>query len=246
MKQKGNALMNEFYLDDLGIRLHCKLDRPAEEPSPLCIVIHGLTGHMEEPHIVGVARAMNEVGIATLRAELYGHGLSGGAFEDHDMDKWLHNLETVLAYVDTLDFVTDLYLCGHSQGGLATILFAGRHPDRFTAILPLAPAIIIPKLAKRFAFEDLPSRMPFHDQYVGASYLRSAWNLDVDAAIDAYKGPVLLVQGTADQTVDPEDTVSAADRYTNATLAPIDGDSHCFDYHLDEVLETIKKYLSDR
>ncbi|MBQ3328046.1 MAG: feruloyl esterase, partial [Clostridia bacterium] len=57
----------EFYLNDDGIRLHAKLDRPdAPEKCPLCIVIHGLTGNMEERQNVAVSRAMNELGIATL------------------------------------------------------------------------------------------------------------------------------------------------------------------------------------
>lgn len=65
----------EFYINDDGIKLHAKLDFPAEEKDkyPLVIVIHGFTGHMEEEHIVGVSRAMNEIGFATLRAEMYGH-----------------------------------------------------------------------------------------------------------------------------------------------------------------------------
>ena len=86
----------EFYLTDDGIRLHAKLDRPEGlEKTPLCIVVHGLTGHMEEPHLCAVSETMNDLGIATLRVELYGHGQSDGAFEDHDLAKWLHNLDTV-------------------------------------------------------------------------------------------------------------------------------------------------------
>ena len=46
--------MKEFYIDSDGIRLHAKLDRVNEnEQGPLCILIHGFTGHMEEEHIYG-------------------------------------------------------------------------------------------------------------------------------------------------------------------------------------------------
>ena len=62
----------EFYLTDDGIRLHAKLDRPEGlEKTPLCIIVHGLTGYMEEEHIVAISAAMNDLGIATLRVELY-------------------------------------------------------------------------------------------------------------------------------------------------------------------------------
>ena len=45
--------MEEFYIDCDGIRLHSKLDKPqGKDKCPLCILIHGFSGHMEEPHII--------------------------------------------------------------------------------------------------------------------------------------------------------------------------------------------------
>ena len=76
--------MEEMELWDDGIRLHVKIDFPKAEAAggkyPMCIVLHGFTGDMEERHIVAVQEAMNEIGMATLRVELYGHGSSGGEF----------------------------------------------------------------------------------------------------------------------------------------------------------------------
>ena len=54
--------MKEFFIDSDGIKLHAKLDRPDESAQgPLCILVHGFTGHMEEPHIVAMQQAMNEL-----------------------------------------------------------------------------------------------------------------------------------------------------------------------------------------
>lgn len=235
---------NEFYLEDLGVPLHAKLDRPEGlERCPLCIVIHGLTGNMEERQIVAVSRAINELGIATLRVELYGHGQSGGDFEFHTIEKWLHNIDTVTDYAKSLDFVTKLYLCGHSQGGLAVILAAGRRPDDYDALIPLSPAIMIPRLAKEFPDDEVPEAFYFHDLRIDREYILANRAQDVDAAIRAYKGPVLLVQGTADTTVVPQDAIDAAEAYDNATLAVIEGDTHCYDYHLDEVTAAVKAFV---
>lgn len=235
----------EFYLTDDGIRLHAKLDRPEGlEKTPLCIIVHGLTGHMEEPHLCAVSETMNDLGIATLRVELYGHGQSDGAFEDHDLAKWLHNLDTVTDYAKSLDFVTDLYLCGHSQGGLAVVIQAGRRPEEYKAILPLAPALMIPRLAKQFPEDEIPDCFYFHEQRIAQGYILANRALDVDAAIRNYHGPVLLVQGMADTTIVPQDTVDAAKVYENATLVTIDGDTHCFDYHLDKVVEAVKEFMA--
>ena len=62
--------MEEFYIDCDGIRLHSKLDKPqGKDKCPLCILIHGFTGHMEEPHIIAAQKAMNDAGVAVLRVE---------------------------------------------------------------------------------------------------------------------------------------------------------------------------------
>ena len=67
--------MKEFYIDSDGTRLHAKLDWPAGvaegvDKCPLCILIHGFTGHMEEDHIIAAQKAMNEAGVAVLRVEI--------------------------------------------------------------------------------------------------------------------------------------------------------------------------------
>ena len=73
----------EYCLQDDGISIHAKLDFPQDREDkklPLLILIHGFTGHMEEEHLLAVVRAANEAGFAVLRAEMYGHGESGGSF----------------------------------------------------------------------------------------------------------------------------------------------------------------------
>ena len=141
--------MKEFYIDNDGIKLHAKLEMPeGKEKCPLVIVVHGYTGDMEEAHIAGAANAAVECGFAALRVEMYGHGKSGGAFKDHTLYKWVTNMLAVVDYVRSYDFLTDLYLCGHSQGGLLVMLIAGMCPDRFKAIIPMSPAWMIPEYAR--------------------------------------------------------------------------------------------------
>lgn len=251
-EQKINMLpCREFCIQDDGVPLHAKLDVPTgQDKCPLVIVLHGFTGHMEERHITAVSEAMNALGFATLRAELYGHGQSGGKFEDHNLFKWLNNVLAVTNYAKSLDFVTDLYLCGHSQGGLTTMLAAGMMPEAFKAIIPLSPALAILRGAREgmllgisFDPAHIPERFEFDGRQLRGDYVRVAQMLYVDDAIRRYHGQVLLVHGDADETVPLADTAEAAAKYENARLAVIPGDTHCYDYHLEAVLAAIKSFL---
>ncbi len=134
----------EFYFPSGGIRLHCKLDLPGDEAGsrfPLVLVIPGLTGHMEEPHITAIADALPLSGYACLRAELYGHGMSGGSFHDHNLFLWALEIMDLIDYVRKMDSVSEIYLCGHSQGGTAAVLGAGLKPDALDGLILLAPAM---------------------------------------------------------------------------------------------------------
>lgn len=244
--------MQEFFIPCDGIKLHAKLDKPEGlAKCPLAIVIHGFTGHMEERHIVAVSQAMNQVGVATLRVEMYGHGQSEGKFEDHTLYKWVTGALAVVDYAKTLDFVTGLYLCGHSQGGLLTMLVGGMKRDDFKAIIPLSPAWMIPDGARQgtllgqgFDPEHIPDMLEAGPLRLNGNYIRVAQTIHVEDEIQRYTGPVLIVQGDADEAVPLSYAQRAAELYANARLVVVPGDTHCFDRHLEIMTEAVKDFLT--
>lgn len=257
MTQQTDPMHREFFLKDDGTALHAKLDMPdgyenrADRRCPLVIVIHGFTGHMEERHITAVASTLNEIGFATLRAEMYGHGNSQGTFHDHTLYKWISNALCVIDYARSLDFVTDLYLCGHSQGGLLVMLAAAMKHDVIRAVIPLSPAAMIPEgarhgilLGRPFDADRIPEELVIDEEKtLGGNYLRVAQTIHVEDAIDRYQGPVLIIHGDQDEAVPVEVGIEAARRYKNAKLALIPGDDHCYDYHLDLVLDALREWM---
>jgi len=243
-----------MYIIDDGLRLNAKLDLPEGmgEKCPLVVVIHGFTGHIEEEHIVAVSNAMNDIGFATLRVDMYGHGHSDGEFRNHTLYKWLTNALTAIDYARGLDFVTDVYLCGHSQGGLTVMLAAALKHDVIRGLIPLSPASMIPEYAREGRILDVtfdPEHIPevlygWDERELSGNYLRVAQTLHVDEAIARYTGPVLIVHGDEDETVPVEYAIRDADAYANAKLVLIPGDDHCYTRHLDRVVEAIKTWLS--
>ena len=242
-----------MYIMDDEIRLHAELEMPENHPErcPLVIVIHGFTGHMEERHILAVSHTFNELGCATLRVEMYGHGSSGGSFHDHTLYKWISNALTVIDYARGLNFVTDIYLCGHSQGGLLVMLAAAMKRDVIKAVIPMSPAAMIPEAARRgellgqrFDPDHIPDELDSWDnKTLGGNYIRVAQTIRVEDAIDHYEGPVLIVHGDADEAVPLACGEAAAKRYKNGKLVIIPGDTHCYDYHLDQVTQAIAAWM---
>ncbi len=207
-----------MYIDCDGIKLNAYLDMPKNpaEKCPLCIIIHGFTGHSEERHIVAVQEALNEIGVATLRADMYGHGKSDGKFEDHTLFKWLTNILAVVDYARSLDFVTDLYMAGHSQGGLAVMLAAAMERDRIKALIPLSPAAMIPEIARtgellgiKFDPEHIPDELDAWDgRKLKGNYARVAQTIRVEDYVEKYTKPVLIVHGDRDEAVPYETSVA--------------------------------------
>ena len=240
-------------LTDDGINLHTRLDMPHSHNGkcPLVIVIHGFTGHMEERLITATAETFNDLGYATLRVDMYGHGRSGGQFRNHTLFKWMTNAMTVIDYARTLDFVTDLYLCGHSQGGLTVMLAAALKQDVIRGIIPMSPAVTIPEDARRgnvlgleFDPDHIPEEVSFPNGFVlSGNHIRVSQMIRVEDAIDRYTGPVLLIHGEMDETIPVQASVDAAERYQNAQLVIIPGETHCYDCHLDEVQAAIRQWM---
>ena len=243
--------MKEFFIDCDGIPVHAKLDYPdGVERGPLCILIPGFTGHMEEDHIIAAQKAINDAGVIVLRAEMYGHGGSGGEFRNHTLYKWVTNALAVVNYAKGLEFVTDLYLCGHSQGGLLTMLVGGMCADDLKAIIPLSPAWMIPEYSRAGKLHDIsfdpkhiPEKIASDTWELSGDYIRVAQTIHPEDEIARYEGPVYIIHGDADEAVPFSYGKKASELYKNATLIPIHGADHCYVGYLDEFSNALKDFF---
>ena len=240
-----------MFINDDGVQLSAELEKPeSHDKSPLVILLHGFTSAKGRPHNILAAAAMREAGYATLRFDLYGHGESGGEFRNHTLYKWISNTMAVIDYARELGYM-DLYLSGHSQGGLVAALAAGMEADRIKGLILRAPAFMIPQAARNgsllgytFDPEHLPDSMTvIKGLELDGNYIRVAQTIHAEEAADRYKGPVLILHGDEDDTVPLEDSRRMAERYQNCELAVISGETHHFDQHPDQMKKIIKNWM---
>ena len=239
---------------DDSVRLVGILERPSAEPGPLVLVLHGFTSSKDRLHTIAACEAMREAGFATLRFDLYGHGESGGEFRKHTLHKWISNTLAVMDWAERQDFVTELWLSGHSQGGLTAALVAGTAPERVRGLILRAPAFMIPRCAREgemlgvcFDPSQIPESFPtIKGLTLEADYIRSAQAIRVEEAIDAFPGPVLLLHGEADDVVPFRDVETAAGRYRSCKLVLIPGETHHFDQAREQMKSVIRDWLSQQ
>ena len=245
----------ELYINCDGLKVHAKIEFPKDQKDkmPVLVLIPGFTGHIEEDHIIGVSGAATEAGYVCLRAELYGHGKSDGDFYDHTLYLWLQEAIRVINYAAELPYAEKVLLAGHSQGGLLSVLAAGVMADKLSALLPLAPALNIPADATKgnilgvtFDNDNIPEFIQSDEWKLSSNYIRVARMLPLESAINNFKKPVLIVHGTEDEAVPYEYGKDLSTKYKNAQLISIEGDNHCYNYHLDEVKAAVKTFLIEQ
>lgn len=255
-KEKASPECNgtaEWIIDD-GIRLSAVLEKPADSDGRrIVILLHGFTSAKDRPHTIRAAEAMREAGYATLRFDLYGHGESGGEFRKHTLYKWISNTITVIDYVRGLGY-TEIYLSGHSQGGLVAALAAGMEAERISGLILRAPAFMIPQCARDgnmlgrvFDPDHIPDEVPvIKGLTLEGNYVRVAQTIHVEDAADRYKGPVLILHGDEDDTVPLAESQKTARRYSDCTVVVMKGETHHFDRHPEEMKEMIRGWLKER
>lgn len=243
-----------MYIDDDGIRLSAVLEKPENaDRCPLVILLHGFTSAKDRPHNLLAAAAMREAGFATLRFDLYGHGESGGEFRKHTLYKWISNTMAVIDHVRELGY-TELYLSGHSQGGLVAALTAAMEPDRVRGLILRAPAFIIPQmtregsvLGQQFDPAHIPDSVTvIKGLTLDGNYIRVAQAIRVEDAVDRFANPVLIMYGDEDDVIPPDSCRLMAQRYRNCETAVIAGETHHFDRHPAQMQDVIRSWLAKR
>ena len=239
-------------IHDDGIELSAVLEVPENHNGHrLVILLHGFTSAKERPHNLRAAFAMREAGFATLRFDLYGHGESGGAFKNHTLYKWISNTMAVINWALEHGY-DDLYLSGHSQGGLVAALVAGMEADRIHGLILRAPAFMIPQgardglmLGRSFDPEYIPDEVDvIKGLKLSGDYLRVAQTIRAEDAADRFKGPVLILHGDQDDTVPPDDSRRFSERYACCDLMVLPGETHHFDQDPERMEDLIREWLN--
>ena len=209
----------------------------AEAPTPVVVMCHGFTGHKVESHriFVKTARALAQSGLAALRFDFRGSGDSAGEFDEMTVEGEVRDALAALTFARR-EVGRPVALLGLSLGGLVATLAAQRDGD-VAALVLWAPVAHPERLARRMGLKDggvqplqWQGRYDLGGHLVGRAFVEDLMRHDPLAAARTYRGPALVIHGTADEAVPPEDGEAylAAFAGPDKTLRRVDGADHTF------------------
>ncbi len=241
-----------------GLSLRGDLIRPNSQKSPVAVIFHGLManrGKDKSYMFCKMADALINAGIAVVKFDFDGHGESDGDFSDMNVYSEILDAAKIIDYVRALDFVTDIYIVGHSQGALVGGMTAGYYREYVKKLVMLAPAASLKDDALKGSCFGISYDIYNTPEYitmtnvenqkfnVGGLYFRLARTLPVYETTSMFEGETLIIHGSNDEAV----SLSGAKKYTeymkNAVLEIIEGETHGFELSLDKTVDRIVEFL---
>ena len=227
--------MATITLERDGLQLVGTREEPFGEIYDMAIIFHGFTANRNTSLLKEITNSLLDENIASVRFDFNGHGDSDGKFENMTVLNEIEDANDILNYVKTDPHVRNIYLVGHSQGGVVASMLAGLYPDLIKKVVLLAPAATLKSDALEgntqgvtYNPDHIPDRLPFKDLTLGGFYLRIAQQLPIYEVSAQFTKPVCLIHGTDDTVVSPNASKKYDQIYQNSTLHLIEGADHCF------------------
>lgn len=221
--------------DKHGIAAYAFL--PAADCRYIIIVCHGFRGTKENGgKIFGFAERLNQLGLGVYAFDFLGSGESDGEFAQVTLAGQAEDLVRVIDYVDAIHHLP-VILLGRSFGGSTVITAAGGDARVAGCILWSTPAKLKDTFAAMLgeAYQELEAgqEICFSDEggmfWIGPELIKDFNGHDMNEYLSLLgERPVLIIQGMADETVEPLNAELIHAHCTNADLVLIEGADHRF------------------
>ena len=203
--------MTEFTVERGVLNLYGVLKKPNLEKCPVIIMHHGFGGCIrngEDNIFTAISERLLKSGIASVRFDFGGRGRSGVEYKNVNLLTEINDAIAVLEYVKNLDFVTEVYILGHSQGGVVGGIVAGYYTDVVKKLVLLAPAAVLKEDAQsgrcfdaNYDTNHIPDTVTVCGKKMGGHFFRIAKSLPIYELTGQFTNPVLIVGGMQDKVV---------------------------------------------
>lgn len=192
-----------------------------------CVVFfHGFTGNKTETNrmFVHITDAFKNIKMSSIRLDWFGHGESDLDLSEITMNLLLKQAKFILDYAKSK--YKHIILLGFSMGGAIAINSLEANPEK---LILISPAINMGDLSHLFyrmnelIDEDISD---LHGLKLSKAFVDSFDLLKKFEPFEVYKNPVLLIQGSVDQSVPLEGSQVLSEKIDNCTFHTFEGADH--------------------
>lgn len=228
------------------------------------IVSHGFTG--DYTCMANECNEFAKMGYVVFSFSFCGGGVtaegvgvkSEGKTTDMSISTEVADLLAVKAFAASCPFVDmdNLILAGVSQGGFVSGMAAAKCGNAIKKLIMIYPALCIPDHARRGCLgggcydpENVPETIDCGVTVLGKTFHEEAARMEPYLELSAYQGPVLILQGLADEIVNYSYAIRAKESYRKGQcrLQLIRNLGHGLDAgQLESVFASIRQFLAER
>jgi len=233
----------------------------AEKQKGLVFVVHGLGGTKGEQHIQTFAQTFRKKEFTVIRFDTTNtFGESDGIYEDATLTQHYADLEDVIVWATSQNWYQEpFYLVGHSFGGIASILYTEKHPEKIKALAPIS-TVISGKLSLQTPQfrddwkdweqtgwrQDKSESVPGRTKRLPWSHMADRLTYDILPEATKLTMPVLCIVGDQDKGTPPEHQELLYEKLPGEKeLHIIQGAPHTFkdQSHLAQIKAIFEKWI---
>ncbi len=237
----------ECFVDNQKIYALAYIPDTIDENYPTVIISHGLS--LNHTTMKPYAEKLLKHDIASIIYDFRGGGYdckSDGKISDMSLFTEVADLNAIIDLALKCDFVdnSQLYLAGHSQGGLVSCLVAPDRIDDIQSLFLFAPAFVIPDDVKNIVNMRQKSVMTLMPEHLKDTYINAVKSINLYDDITGFTKDVYIFHGNKDQRVPISYAKKANDSYKNCQLIVYDDEHRFSDSTKDLVVKKIADVIS--
>ncbi len=222
----------ECSVNDQELYVEAYIPDTDDENYPTVIISHGLS--LDHTFMKEYAQKLLKHNIASILFDFRGGGYdskSDGKISDMSILTEIDDMNAVIDLALSCDFVDkdQIYLAGHSQGGLVSTLVAPKRVDQIQNLFLFAPAFVITDDVNNIDDMREDSIMTLMPEYLGDTYINGAKTINLYDDVVSYPKRVYIFHGRKDKRVPVNYSIEANQVYDNSELIIYEDQQHRFD-----------------